>query len=118
MWIVDFGRDMAEDVAALYEAPYEIVRRLVLPVRMENRRALRARRWWIHAEAATNMRSALAGLQRFIATPITAKHRLFVWIPAGTLPDHQLIVFARDDDYTFGVLHSRVHELWALAHRR
>jgi hypothetical protein len=29
------------------------------------------------------------------------------------LPDHQLIVIARDDDYTFGVLHSRVHEEWA-----
>jgi hypothetical protein len=29
------------------------------------------------------------------------------------LPDSQIIVFARDDDYTFGVLHSRPHELWA-----
>jgi hypothetical protein len=55
------------------------------------------------------------GLDRYIATPITAKHRLFVWVQADTLPDHQLIVFARDDDYTFGVLHSRAHELWARA---
>ncbi len=30
------------------------------------------------------------------------------------LPDHQLIVFARDDDYFFGVLQSHVHEVWAL----
>ena len=29
------------------------------------------------------------------------------------LPDSQVIVFARDDDYSFGVLHSSVHELWA-----
>jgi hypothetical protein len=43
------------------------------------------------------------------------KHRLFVWLTPETLPDHQLIAFARDDDYTFGVLHSRVHEAWALA---
>ena len=27
----------------------------------------------------------------------------------------QIIVIARDDDYAFGVLHSRVHETWALA---
>ena len=26
-----------------------------------------------------------------------------------------MIVVARDDDYTFGVLHSRFHEVWALA---
>ncbi len=37
-------------------------------------------------------------------------------MPAGILPDHQLVAFARSDDYFFGVLHSRVHEVWALAH--
>ena len=30
------------------------------------------------------------------------------------MPDHQLFVFARADDYFFGVLHSRIHEVWAL----
>jgi hypothetical protein len=30
------------------------------------------------------------------------------------LPDSATIAIARDDDYTFGVLHSRVHEVWAL----
>ncbi len=29
----------------------------------------------------------------------------------------QLIVFARDDDYFFGILHSRLHEVWALSNR-
>lgn len=43
------------------------------------------------------------------------KHRLFVWLQAAVLPDSQIIVVARDDDYTLGVLHSRPHELWALA---
>ena len=31
-----------------------------------------------------------------------------------TLPDHQLIVFSRSDDFFFGVLHSRLHEVWGL----
>ncbi len=31
-----------------------------------------------------------------------------------TIADHRLIVFARDDDYFFGVLHSRAHEVWSL----
>ncbi len=30
------------------------------------------------------------------------------------LPANLLIVIARDDDYFFGVLHSRAHELWSL----
>jgi type II restriction/modification system DNA methylase subunit YeeA len=36
-----------------------------------------------------------------------------VWLEPEVLPDHQLIVFARSDDYFFGVLQSRVHEVWA-----
>ena len=43
-----------------------------------------------------------------------AKHRLFVWVEQPTIPDHQLTVFARDDGYFFGILHSRAHELWSL----
>jgi hypothetical protein len=61
------------------------------------------------------MRAALSPLSRYIATPETAKHRVFAWVDSATLADHALIVFARDDDYTFGVLHSRIHEAWALA---
>jgi hypothetical protein len=30
------------------------------------------------------------------------------------VPDHQLVAIAREDDYFFGVLHSRAHEQWAL----
>ena len=48
------------------------------------------------------------------ATPTVAKHRLFVWCDARICPDHQLIVVARDDDTTFGILHSRFHERWSL----
>ena len=60
------------------------------------------------------MARRLDGLSRSIATPTVAKHRLFVWLDARICPDHQLIVIARDDDTTFGILHSRFHELWAL----
>ena len=45
---------------------------------------------------------------------MVAKHRLFVWLDTRVCPDHQLIVIAREDDTTFGILHSRFHELWSL----
>ena len=56
---------------------------------------------------------AIASLS-IIVTPIVAKHRLFVWLSAPTLPDKRLTVVAREDDYAFGVLHSSAHEHWAL----
>lgn len=113
MWIIDFGTDMPISEAALYEAPFEYVKKHVMPTRITNRRAAYAERWWLHVEPRSGMRKALVGLSRFVATPAVAKHRLFVWLRQTTLPDHALLVFARDDDYFFGVLHSSVHELWA-----
>ncbi len=115
MWIVDFGTSMAREEAALYETPFEYVRRTVKPKRDLVRRPRYRDRWWLHAEPGSGMRAALQGLDRYLATPILTKHRLFVWLPTGTLADHQLVVIARDDDYTFGVLHSRAHERWARA---
>jgi type II restriction/modification system DNA methylase subunit YeeA len=115
MWIIDFGARMSREEAALYEAPFEYVNRRVRPEREGNKREAYAQRWWLHVEPRTGMRRALEGLQRFIVTPRVAKHRLFAWVPAGTLPDSATIAIAREDDYTFGVLHSRPHTLWALA---
>ena len=55
-----------------------------------------------------------SGFRRHIVTPTVAKHRLFVWTEPAVCPDHQLIAIARDDDTTFGILHSRFHEAWSL----
>ena len=60
------------------------------------------------------MRKAVKPLARFIVTPEVSKHRVFVWAPAAICPDKNLIVMARDDDTTFGILHSRFHEVWSL----
>jgi type II restriction/modification system DNA methylase subunit YeeA len=105
---------MPEHEAALYEAPFEYVREHVRPERLLNRDSWSREHWWIHQRPRPNMREAIAELPRFIGTPRVAKHRIFVWIPAGTLPDSRHFVFARDDDYFFGVLHSKVHEVWSL----
>src|SRR2546421_136624 len=102
--------DMGADV---YEAPFEYIRSHVRPVRATARSGDRTGvPWWIHQRPRPDMRSGIETLSRFIATPTVSKHRLFVWLTAPTLPDHQLIIFARDDDYFFGVLHSRFHEVW------
>ncbi|MXX48223.1 MAG: class I SAM-dependent DNA methyltransferase [Chloroflexi bacterium] len=113
-FVIDFGSDTPESVAAEYEVPFEYVTKHVRPVRAKNRLASYRDKWWLHARTRPSMRSAVAPLARFVVTPTVSKHRLFVWLDPPTLPDHQLVVIARDDDYAFGVLHSRAHELWSL----
>ena len=113
-WIVDFGWTMSDADAALYEEPFRWVKEHVYPMRSTVRRKAHRERWWRHADPRPGMWAALGNLSRYIATPTVAKHRLFVWCDARICPDHQLIVIARDDDTTFGILHSRFHEAWSL----
>ena len=113
-WIVDFGWTMVREEAALYEAPFQHAREYVHPMRQRNRRESYRRNWWRHVEPRQGMWRALDGLSRYIVTPRVAKHRLFVWFDFRICPDSALIAIARDDDTTFGILHSRFHEVWAL----
>jgi hypothetical protein len=114
MWIVDFGTAMPLETAALYEEPFKYLRIHVKPTRVGKREARTNENYWIFQWARPQMRAAIKGLPRFIVTPEVAKHRVFEWIPAGVVPDKNLVVVARSDDATFGVLHSRFHRLWAL----
>ncbi|HOW73300.1 MAG TPA: class I SAM-dependent DNA methyltransferase [Phycisphaerae bacterium] len=114
-WIVDFGCEAKKEEACLYQAPWEHLERTVKPVRIGNRRKRLADKWWIHGESRPGLRESLKGLPRFIVTPEVSKHRIFAWLDSVFLADHQTRAFGRADDYFFGVLHSRLHEVWALA---
>ena len=111
-WIIDFGYEMTETDAALFEAPFAHVLHFVKPVRVK---AKITHNWWLHERARAAMRVALISLVRYIATVRVAKHRFFVFLDATVLPDTRLNVIARADDATFGVLSSRIHEVWSLA---
>ena len=113
-WIIDF-RSLPLDQAALYEAPFEYVKEHIYPIRAKNRDRQRKEYWWRLGRSGEDLRAAVTSLSRFIVTPRVSKHRLFVWVLPETLPDSATVAIARDDDYTFGVLHSRFHELWARA---
>jgi type II restriction/modification system DNA methylase subunit YeeA len=113
-WVIDFGVDTTLEQAAMYELPFEYVRQFVKPIRDETRRESMRRKWWIHGEPRRGLRTAIANLHRCIVTPEVSKYRVFLWMDTTVIPDHKLHVFARDDDYFFGVLHSRIHRIWSL----
>jgi len=113
-WIIDFGVNMPINEAALYEKPFMYVQSVVKPIRDQVRRKRRQTYWWLFGEPCPNLRKAVHLLSRYIATVAVAKHRIFVWLNKEVVPDSALYVFARDDDYFFGILHSKMHELWSL----
>jgi hypothetical protein len=113
-WNVDFGLDRTLEDSARYQKPFEHVQKAVYPLRVNHREARQTRYWWLFARPCPDMRKALIGLARFLATPRVSKHRVFAWLTPELLCDSAVVAFARDDDYFFGVLQSRAHEVWAL----
>ena len=114
MYTIDFGM-MGMEEASQYEMPFEHVKEYVYPKRLEKSQVTHRNRWWQYARPRPHIRDAMAGLSRYIATPRVSKHRVFVWVEPGVMCNDSTDVFAREDDYFFAVLHSRIHELWARA---
>ena len=113
MWVIDFGPNLAIEEASKYDAPFEYVKAHVKPIRDRVRREAHKKKWWLFGDTRPGMRVALKSLSRYIATPMVSKHRVFVWKSTSVIPENLLVVIARNDDYFFGVLHSKLHELWA-----
>src|SRR5688500_3874625 len=53
--------------------------------------------------------------QRYIAPARVSRSRLFVWLDTVVLPDSKVIAITLSDDFSLGVLQSRIHEIWTLA---
>jgi hypothetical protein len=113
LWVIDFG-PVPESQAALFELPFDYTAKYVKPIRSTNPRPNRRDKWWIHGETGAGWRKATENISRYIATSQVSKHRFFVWQSVKVWPHQTVISIARADDTTFGILHSRFHELWSL----
>lgn len=108
-FIVNFA-ERDEDSASFFASPFAAI---------SNVRIHRAHTpnpeypWWRLLRPRPRMMAALKGLSRFIVIPRVAKHHLCAWAPAAITPDNALIVVAREDDTTLGILQSSIHRAWA-----
>jgi hypothetical protein len=113
--VIDLYGLEKEEVREHFPAVYQHVKQHVKPERKENNREWRRKHWWLFGEPNPKLRDMLEDLDRFIATPETAKHRFFQFLDATILPDNALVNIALDDAYHLGVLSSRIHVTWSLA---
>lgn len=109
-----FGLDI-DAVRRNFPTVYQWVCERVKPERDVNRDLQIRTNWWLHGRGRPEIRRALKGLPRYIATVETAKHRVFQFLDINVLPDNKLVAIALCDAMFLGVLSSRVHGVWALA---
>lgn len=113
MWIVDFTLYSIKE-SEYYTEPYEYIRENVKPFRERSNSSMEKRRWWQIARPASALNERIKNLGRYMVTPEVSKHRVFSWFELAICADKNLVAIARDDDATFGILHSRFHEAWSL----
>ena len=111
--VIDLFGLSEKDVRQRFPEVYQHLLNTVKPERDQNRRESYKRLSWIHGEPRKDLRPASEGLRRYIATPTTAKHRVFVFLDAKVLPDDALISMFTEDAFALGVLASAVNLAWA-----
>ena len=99
-WQVDFPAHFTDQEAALYEQPFA-----------------RLAGTWRNPHADPELRRALARLSRYLAMPADADVPDWIWVEDELLPDASLVVVAREDDFTHGILASAAFAAWHQAHR-
>jgi hypothetical protein len=112
-WVIYFPSSMPKEEAAYYQQPFEYVVEHVKPARATNNRRSYRERWWVQGEARSAMVDAMKTSNDFIATSRVGKHRLFVWMTPPILPSDAIVAFITGNSSMFGILHSRIHEVWA-----
>ncbi len=64
-----------------------------------------ARLWWLHGKPRPELRAALRGLLRYVATVETAKHRIFLFQPRRCCQTICLCALPRQMRFTWGYCH-------------
>jgi SAM-dependent methyltransferase len=113
--IIDLHGHTIEQVRLQYPSVYQHVLTRVKPERDQNNERSRRENWWLFGRKNTELRAALKGLIRYVVTVKTSKHRYFVFLEEGHVPDSKLIAIALADSYHFGILSSRIHLVWSLS---
>jgi type II restriction/modification system DNA methylase subunit YeeA len=111
-FIVNFG-DRSESDASMFEQPFAAIENVRLH-REQMEEGKDRRNWWQLARWRPAMLEQLRGLARYISIPRVAKHHICAWTPSSVVPDNALVVVAKDDDSTFGILQSHIHGIWSL----
>ncbi len=114
IFVIDFALRSEEESKA-FSLAFEIIRDRVKPERDAKKDAGMRTKWWLHGRARGEMRAALAGLSRYIASPYVTTNRFFTFLDAEVAPDDKVVVIALDDAFVLGVLSSSIHLMWASA---
>ncbi|WP_230426514.1 class I SAM-dependent DNA methyltransferase [Paragemmobacter aquarius] len=113
LFVIDaFGFDEGE-LTREHPDVFQWLKDSVYPERTVNNRETYRRNWWIFGEPRKEIRKALAGLDRYLVTGRTAKHRIVQFVPKETVAESEVVILAIADPALLAALSSQIHFLWS-----
>lgn len=88
------------------------VRRKAAENPLDTQRQAHLATWWKFWRPRPELLERLRGMARYIVCVRVTRRPIFAFIDASIRPNDALQAFAFDDDYSFGVLQSRLHWEW------
>ncbi|MDZ8084315.1 MAG: DNA methyltransferase [Nostoc sp. DedQUE12b] len=108
-YVINFG-DMSEAEVQTYPDLMKIIEAKVKGTRASHSTSA----WWKFERPRGELYKAITGLDRVLVCGQTSKYRTFTFLKTNYVFDQKLIVFALPLFSSFAILHSRIHEMWAL----
>ena len=115
-YIIDFGERDELYCRQNWPELLAIVEQNVKPERIRkdaNKYPRMVHEWWKYWNPHTEMRTAIAGLDRVLAISAHSKQTAFAFLNTRAVFSHGLIVFPFEAYAAFCTLQSRPHEIWA-----
>jgi hypothetical protein len=100
--VIDFFGLSVDEARKTFPQAFQHILDTVKPERDQNQRETRKKNWWIFGEPISTFRPAFLGIDRYIATTRTSKHRLFQFVDALVLHESKVVAIALDDAWQLG----------------
>ena len=115
-WVTDIYKVSEKHVRKTAPGLYQHLLKTAYEDRKDNTVNFRRENWWRLALPHDELRRSTACLDRYIATMVTAKHRVFSFVDGSIRPDQGLMVISSSDAYVLGTIQSKIHVEWSLSH--
>lgn len=132
-YVIDFsGKTLIQ--AQKYRTLYKIIEKVVLPKRKEeadketarNKKLLKTnpkakvnrhhqnflKKWWHLSYPRTDLMRKIKKINRYCVCGQVTQRNIFEFVSSNINPNAALVAFTFEDDYSFGILQSRMHWLW------
>ena len=113
LFVLDLHGLTEDEVRKRLPRVFQYLLEQVKPERAAERNPRLRSHYWLFEANREDMRAGLVGLERYLITLENSPQRYFTFLEASILPDQKLRVIISDDLLLFGVLSSKLHELFS-----